>query len=92
MMNAMQNEVTLTYAQHAAQARSAARAIGLHDCIHYAPDATSRADALYALANESGLDWWANKGGNPFLLADGRMVVVCDLAWFFEPLPGGASQ
>jgi hypothetical protein len=78
------NAVELTYEQHAAQARASARAIGLHDCIHYAPNWSKRADALYAIANESGLAWWENKGGNPYLLPDGRMVVVSDHAWFFE--------
>lgn len=76
-----------TYAQHAAMARSSAQAHGLDDCIHYAPNALSRADALYKIANESGLPWWENKGGSPFLLADGRMVIVCGPIWFFEPRP-----
>lgn len=76
----------LTYEQHAAKARAAARAAGAADCIHYAPNWSQRADALYAIANASGLPWWANGGGGPCLIEDGRMVLVCDGYWFFELL------
>lgn len=80
-------EGILTYEQHAAQARSWARLLGLHDCVHYAPNYAARADALYALANASGLRWWESKDASPYLLSDGRMVVVSDLAWFAELKP-----
>ncbi len=73
------------YASHAAIARRSAKAMGCADCIHFAPDWSRRADALYAIANASGIEWWANGGGNPYLLDDGRMVVVSPLAWFVEP-------
>lgn len=74
----------MTFAQHAEQARRMAKRAGAFDCIHYAPNKTTRADALYAIANESGIAWW-NEGGNPYLIADGRMVVACASVWFFEP-------
>ena len=65
----------MTTEQHAARARAAAKAVGCADCIHYAPNWQRRADALYAAANEAGIS-----AGSPYLLADGRMVVVCDAA------------
>ena len=65
----------LTVEQHASKARIAARAAGCADCIHYAPNWARRADALYDAAKAEGVI-----PGSPFLLADGRMVVVCDSA------------
>lgn len=78
----------MSYDAHAMQARFKARSLGLHDCIHYAPEWRSRADALYTIANEAydqhGVCWFKNGGGSPFLLEDGRMVIVCDGIWFVE--------
>lgn len=81
---------TPTFAEHAARARSNARAYGAADCIHYAPNWAARADALYATANE----WCAGEGAgtvdwravsmSPALIADGRMVVIFSTVWFFE--------
>jgi hypothetical protein len=69
-------------AQHAAKSRARARARGLADCIHYAPNACMRADALYAAANASVLPWW--NGALVGLLSDGRMVLTSDVVSFFE--------
>lgn len=79
----------MTHAQHAEQARTRVRALGAADCIHYAPNWSARADALYDQANllwtEQGLEWLKNGGGSPALLADGRMVVICEDVWLVEP-------
>lgn len=61
----------MSFAEHAAVSRSRLRAIGLDDCMHYAPDATRRADALYARLNAAG-DWPLDVG----LRADGSMVAI----------------
>jgi hypothetical protein len=79
--------IELTYEQHAAQARARLAPLGL-DCIHYAPNWSTRADALYALANASGVSWWrtldGRPDGNPGILPDGRMVVASEIVWFVE--------
>lgn len=78
--------VTATeYAASAARARELCRARGLADCIHYAPDWAPRANALYKIANDSGVDWWRDEHAGPGLLADGRMVLDSDAACWFEP-------
>jgi len=63
----------------ARRARIAAREAGAQDCIHGAPDACERADALYQRAREHGVS-----PGSPYLLADGRMVMTSRDAWFVE--------
>jgi len=63
----------------ALRARIAAREAGAHDCIHGAPDACERADALYLVAREHGVS-----PGSPYLLADGRMVMTSRDVWFAE--------
>jgi hypothetical protein len=73
----------MTYAEHAERSRYRARLAGCTDSIHYAPDWAARADRLYAIANESGTAWWSGEGG-PFLISDGRMVLIGDGVWFFE--------
>ena len=63
----------------ALRARIAAREAGAHECIHGAPDACERADALYLVAREHGVS-----PGSPYLLADGRMVMTSRDVWFVE--------
>jgi hypothetical protein len=65
--------VSPEFEAHAAQARARCRAQGLADCMHYAENATSRADALYARLAEFG-DYPGAGCVGPGLLADGRMV------------------
>lgn len=77
----------MLFAEHASRARGWAKARGLADCTHYAENRNSRADALYALANASGIKWWEGDCG-PALLPDGRMVVISPLVSFVE-LPRG---
>lgn len=72
--------VDAEYAAHAAQARARVRAIGLADCIHYAPDWQPRVDALYDRLAATG-DWPIE---GPGLLADGRMVVIGNVISVFE--------
>jgi hypothetical protein len=77
----------LTKAQHANLARANAKARGLDDCIHYAPNALQRADALYDAINADGMC----PGDTLGLLPDGRMVsgarvplTTEELYWAFE--------
>lgn len=81
--------VSLTFAQHADQARRSVRAQGAADCIHYAPSWGARADALYEVmkawqSEEMAAGLTIDKAGSPALIADGRMVVMCERVWFFE--------
>jgi hypothetical protein len=74
---------------HAAKARANAKAAGAHDCIHFAPEWRSRSERLYEAAKEAyeshGVHYWEGPAGaNPYLLKDGRMVVVCNTIWFVE--------
>lgn len=69
----------MTYAEHAARARACARAAGMVDCIHYAPDWRSRVDALYEALNATGAPWWDSRHDCVIgILADGRMAVVTE--------------
>lgn len=72
------------FTAHAAQARQRCRSAGLADCIHYAENAARRADALYALANASGLPWYDYRESGPGLLTDGRMALISPVACWFE--------
>lgn len=81
----------MTVAEHAARARRLCVARGLAAEIHYAPRATARADALYRIADATGLKWW--RGGDELvgLLADGRMALVTEVVSVFERADGAAA-
>lgn len=75
-----------TYAEHAERARRGVRAVGLADCVHYAPDYAARVDALARVRDASGLGEWST--WRVGLLADGRMVIAASRAWTAEIVDG----
>jgi hypothetical protein len=75
----------MSFEEHASLNQRKARAIRPDwDCVHDAPCATQRLDALYAYATSLDLPWWEGLQG-PFLMGNGRMVLVCNSACIFEP-------